>query len=190
MRILGLEIHRRKPEAQKAASPVSRPGWSSPFGAILGGYVPLRADLELYRAIREGIPVVDAAIDKLIRLSGRVRARAPDGGEDRLSAQINAFLDSVKVNAFQQGFATYLNNFLGDLLTYGRGAGEMVPDTARRDLFALVNIDARTIRVLPGTTVFDARLVQVGTGPYRPARGDSPFSQPLPRDLTLYALRA
>ena len=40
----------------------------------LDGYVPLgRGEIALYRAIREGVPVVDAAICKLVRLCGGAR---------------------------------------------------------------------------------------------------------------------
>lgn len=43
---------------------------SHPFGAI-NDYVPLRnGEIKLYRAIREAVPVVDAAIIKIIRLTG------------------------------------------------------------------------------------------------------------------------
>ena len=39
----------------------------------MDGYVPLgRGDLAVYRAIREAVPVVDAAVAKLVRLSGGV----------------------------------------------------------------------------------------------------------------------
>ena len=186
MRILGFTIQRNRAAAgTRAPHPASRPGWSSPFGPILAGYIPGRADLELYRAIREGVPIVDAAIDKLVRLTGQAHVTAPDGSDDRLSAAINAFLGSIRVNAFQEGLPNYLNNFLGDLLTYGRAAGEIVPDNPRRDVYALVNIDARTIRVQPGETVFDAQLVQVGCGSSA-VQG----SQALPSDLITYAVRA
>jgi hypothetical protein len=192
MRIFGLLVRRsRQPDAARSAGrPTSRPGWANPFGPVLAGYIPGRADLDLYRAIREGIPIVDAAIDKLVRLTGQARTTSPDGGEDQLSTRINGFLDSVRINGYQQGFAAYLNHLLGDLLTYGRAAGEIVLDGARQDVYALVNIDARTVRILPGETVFDSQLVQVGVGPYRSTPGASSFAQPLPPDLTLYAIRA
>ena len=46
-----------------------RESGGAPFGA-LGGYVPLGGgDTALYRTIREAVPVVDAAICKLVRLT-------------------------------------------------------------------------------------------------------------------------
>ena len=47
-----------------------RGGYSHPFGA-LRGYVPLgTGEEQVYRQLREAIPVLDAAVGKLVRLSG------------------------------------------------------------------------------------------------------------------------
>lgn len=47
-----------------------RDGGNQPFG-MLGSYVPLSGgSVGLYRAIREAVPVVDAAVCKLVRLTG------------------------------------------------------------------------------------------------------------------------
>ena len=49
-----------------------------PFGT-LGEYVPLRnGEARLYRAVREAVPVVDAAIYKLIRMTGGLAVRCED----------------------------------------------------------------------------------------------------------------
>ena len=46
-----------------------------PFG-MLGDYVPLRrGEARLYQAVREAVPVVDAAVYKLIRMTGGVTVR-------------------------------------------------------------------------------------------------------------------
>ena len=62
---------KRQETEQVAAAPVQlRNGEVHPFG-MLSGYVPLRnGEARLYRAVREAVPVVDAAIYKLIRMSG------------------------------------------------------------------------------------------------------------------------
>ena len=62
-----------------AAAPVQlRETGHHPFG-LLGGYVPLRSgETRLYRAVREAVPVVDAAIYKLIRMAGGVTAACSD----------------------------------------------------------------------------------------------------------------
>ena len=50
-----------------------REGGRHPFG-VLDGYVPLsQGEMELYRSIREAVPIVDAALRKLVRLAGGVK---------------------------------------------------------------------------------------------------------------------
>ena len=69
-----MKIWKRRAAGQEtAAGPVQlRGGERHPF-ALLDGYVPLHEPaFGLYRAIREAVPVVDAAILKLVRLAGGV----------------------------------------------------------------------------------------------------------------------
>ena len=74
---------KREPEAAVAAAAQLRDTRRRPFG-LLGDYVPLRdGETELYRAVREAVPVVDAAIYKIIRLCGGVTARCGEPGTER-----------------------------------------------------------------------------------------------------------
>ena len=58
----------RKQTAPAGASVQLRETGHHPFG-LLGQYVPMRSgEIRLYRAVREAVPVVDAAIYKLIRI--------------------------------------------------------------------------------------------------------------------------
>ena len=66
----------RKQTAPAGASVQLRETGYHPFG-LLGQYVPMRSgEIRLYRAVREAVPVVDAAIYKLIRMVGGVTAVA------------------------------------------------------------------------------------------------------------------
>lgn len=62
---------RKKEQTGGAAAAVQvRERGGHPFAA-LRGYMPLGgADAALYRSVREAVPIVDAAIGKLVRLSG------------------------------------------------------------------------------------------------------------------------
>ena len=75
----------RKNATQAAGVPCrSGKGGGTPFG-VLDGYVPLgRGETALYRSIREAVPIVDAAIWKLVRLCGGaiVTCRDRRGQED------------------------------------------------------------------------------------------------------------
>ena len=69
-----------------------RDGGRHPFG-VLDGYVPLRnGEIALYRAIREAVPIVDAALIKLIRLVGGVRVQC---GDPRAQEGLERFLRTV-----------------------------------------------------------------------------------------------
>ena len=113
---------------KKEAAPVAavcqlRGGRTHPFGA-LRGYVPLSIGEErIYREMREAIPVLDAAVGKLVRLSGGFQAECHN---ERTQEKLNEFLRSVPCGRGQFGMNNFLAGYLDSLLTYGRAVGEMV----------------------------------------------------------------
>lgn len=73
----------RKQTAPAGASVQLRETGHHPF-ELLGQYVPMRSgEIRLYRAVREAVPVVDAAIYKLIRMVGGVTAACSDPAAER-----------------------------------------------------------------------------------------------------------
>ena len=63
-------MRKKKEKGAVAAVCQLRSGSSHPFGA-LKGFVPLGVGEErIYRQLREAIPVLDAAVGKLVRLTG------------------------------------------------------------------------------------------------------------------------
>ena len=113
-----------------------REGERHPFGA-LDGYVPLRSgEIALYRAIREGVPLVDAAIGKLVRLAGGVRVTVQEGQEE-----LEEFLRSVNTGRGQRGLQAFLDTYLDSMLVCGRGVGEIVVDWEGREVEALLCAD-------------------------------------------------
>ena len=100
-----------------------RSGQTHPFGA-LRGYVPLGTGEErIYREMREAIPVLDAAVGKLVRLSGGFEVQCRDKAAQE---KLNAFLRTVPCGRGQYGIGNFLSGYLDSLLTYGRAVGEMV----------------------------------------------------------------
>ena len=117
-------------KGRKTAAPTMqiRRGERHPF-SVLGNYVPLqKGDVQLYRAVREAVPVVDAAIYKLVRLSGGVQVRCSDKKAD---AQLQEFLRTVSVGRGQYGINVFLDQYLDTLLTCGRAVGEIVTGGSR-----------------------------------------------------------
>ena len=113
----------KKQKPQPVARAVQTAASASPFPA-LDSYVPLQTgENRLYAALREAVPIIDAGIDKIIRLIGSFTVRCGGGNtEDRL----NTFLQNVKVNSMEAGVQSFLNDYLSQLLTYGNAVGEMV----------------------------------------------------------------
>ena len=166
---------RKEPPAQAAgaASAQLRDASRHPFSA-LDGYVPLRhGETAVYRAIREGVPVVDAAICKLVRLCGGVgvacRDRAAQEGLDR-------FLRTVPTGRGQRGVQSFLDCYLDSLFTCGRAVGEIVPDRAGREVAALLCGNVSQIEIREGATPLDFTLC---------ARGEDGMVRPLPRQELL-----
>ena len=125
-----------KREKEPAAPVVQiRDGTRHPFG-MLGEYVPLRnGEVRLYKAVREAVPVVDAAIYKLIRMAGGVTVTC---GDKRAETALKEFLRTVPVGRGQFGINSFLDCYLDSLLTCGRTVGEIVPAVGNRDIAALV----------------------------------------------------
>ena len=114
---------KRKEQTVSAAACQLRTGESHPFGA-LKGFMPLGGGEErVYRELREAIPVLDAAVGKLVRLSGGfgVKCRSAYAQE-----KLENFLRSVPCGRGQVGIDSFLVGFTDSLLTYGRAVGEMV----------------------------------------------------------------
>ncbi|MGX8701151.1 serine/threonine protein phosphatase [Caproiciproducens sp.] len=112
---------RQKP--QPVARAVQTAASASPFPA-LDGYVPLQTgENRLYAALREAVPIIDAGIDKIVRLIGGFTVRCGGGNTE---ARLNSFLQNIKVNSMEAGVQSFLNDYLSQLLTYGNAVGEMV----------------------------------------------------------------
>jgi hypothetical protein len=136
-----------------------------PFGA-LDGYVPLRnGEIDLYRAIREAVPVVDAAIVKLIRLCGGVSVLCRD---EKAQEGMDRFLRAVPTGRGQRGIQSFLDCYLDSMLTCGRAVGEIVPTKGGGDIAALLCGNVRRLEIKEGADPLDCTLcVRDGDGTVR-----------------------
>ena len=150
--------------AVQTGHPAGQPfcSWQS-YGAVT-------ADAALYRNLRENIPILDAAIGKLVRLTGGFSL---DTGSDGLNAQLNRDLSGINVGGNQQGIEAFIATYLDQLLTYGSTVGEMITDG--RELYALYNGDTRNLEVRRAGNGLDLCFFSGG--------------EPLPRpELLLYSV--
>lgn len=131
-----------------------------PFG-LLGGYIPLgRGEVALYRAIREAVPIVDAAIVKLVRLCGGVKVTCLPAAQEEL----DHFLQSVPTGRGQEGMQSFLDCYLNSMLVCGCGVGEMVPDVEGRDIAALLCGNVDDVEILEGESPLDIQICVSGEG--------------------------
>ncbi len=128
-----------------------RSGDKHPFG-MLEAYVPLGGgDVRLYRGIREAVPVLDAAVMKIIRLTGGFHVECSD---KRSEAELENFLRTVNAGRSQQGIDAFIDNYLDSMLTCGRGVGEIVTD-GNRDISAVICGNVCDVQVKEGASPLD-----------------------------------
>ena len=185
---------RREPPA--AVVQVRR-GEGQPFG-VLDRYVPLRGgEIALYRAIREGVPIVDAAIWKLVRLCGGVGVKCADSTAQK---GLEEFFRTVDTGWGQRGIQSFLDRYLDDLFTCGHGLGEIVLDPEGKEIAALLCADPEQVEVRIGDSPLDFTLCRAGLGegrelpwqelllftPFQPT-GDAPCGVSLLRSMPFLA---
>lgn len=114
---------KRKESGGVAAVCQLRCGDTHPFGG-LRGFVPLGGGEErVYREMREAIPVLDAAVGKMVRLCGGFQVKCANPEAQK---KLNAFLEMMPCGRGQMGIESFLSGYLDSLLTYGRAVGELV----------------------------------------------------------------
>lgn len=144
-----------KKQERGAAEVQVRSGQRHPF-ALLRSYVPLRsAESELYRAVREAVPVVDAAIYKLIRMTGGVMVRCADRSAEEA---LKEFLRTVPAGRGQFGVNAFLDCYLDSLLTYGQAVGEIVPAAGNREIAALLCARVEDVEIREGENPMEFQI--------------------------------
>jgi len=150
-----MRLFEKKKSEGEAAVVQMRSGGGHPFG-ILENYVPLRhGEIALYRAVREAVPVVDAAIGKLIRLCGGVSVVCED---QRAQKELAHFLRTVPTGRGQRGLQSFLDCYLDSMITCGWGIGEIVPVRGGRDIAAVLCGNPADLEIKEGNHPLDFTL--------------------------------
>lgn len=117
-------FHRKKSHPQSPA-PLLMPAAHSAGQLTLPSPAAPRQEWPLYDALRCAVPVVDAALRKIVRLSGGFRLTAD---EPAAQALLDAFAADVPVNGAGSSLQLFADQMLDSLLTYGNAVGEMLTD--------------------------------------------------------------
>ena len=102
-----------------------------------GGDVPMPCC-----ALREQVPIIDAAIYKLVRLIGGFEVYCP---EKHTENALRGFLKTVPVNGCNMGIDNFLSVYFEQLLTYGNAIGEIV--LANGEIRALYNASLEDLEI-------------------------------------------
>ena len=146
-------MKKRQKGSAAAAVCQLRDGTAHPFTA-LRGFVPLGAGEEqIYRQLRDAIPVLDAAIGKLVRLSGGFEAECKSPAAQRA---LEDFLRNVPCGRGQVGMDSFLGGYMDSLLTLGRAVGEIV--VAGNKVRGICWGDASCIEIQEGNSPMDVVL--------------------------------
>lgn len=128
-------LNKKKNNALSAVSVQTSSNSKHPYSQ-LSTYSPLNSDTRVYAQLREAVPIVDAAINKIVRLTEGFHFET---GSDALDLKINDFFEQINVGGNQQGISAFVSNYLDQLLTYGTAIGEMV--ISGNGIYALYNSD-------------------------------------------------
>ena len=147
-------MKRKKKEAGGVAAVCQlRSGEVHPFGAMRS-FTPLGGGEErVYREMREAIPVLDAAVSKMVRLCGGFQVKCRNEESEK---RLNQFLAAVPCGRGQAGMDSFLSAYLDSLLTYGRAVGELV--VAGGKLRAVCWGDVTKLEVQEGDSPLDVVL--------------------------------
>jgi hypothetical protein len=106
---------------------------------------------ELYDRLRFAVPIIDAALMKMIRLTGGFQVLCSDPS---LQQELDSFLENIPVGISGKSINCFVDNFMDSLLTYGSAVGEIAVDSSQERIAGLWNGDVSRIRLSPGSDPF------------------------------------
>ena len=133
------------PEAGRPAPSVAQLRQAAPqgpFSTWFEGYVPRVVSPEFYEVMREAIPVLGNAIRRLTALTGTLQV---DGDNAKIVDELREFFTFVQVNDFQIGIQAFLDNLQNEVFEQGFAFAEKVWTKNRKDIRQLRVGDSKFI---------------------------------------------
>lgn len=141
MRVLGLNITRasNRDDSELVSRPANGQGmWSQVFNHLQ----PRVVAPGLYEALREAIPVLDAAIDRTVTVDG---TPVIVGDDEKLVSEISTWAENVTVNDIQKGLPTFSASLRNEAHEQGCAIGEFVSNSRGNDIERLRVADSKGI---------------------------------------------
>lgn len=154
-----------KQHQDKTAAVQTSPRESRLAGLI--GSTPLRnGNMRLYDAIRGSVPIVDAALDKIVRLIGGFTVTCAD---KELERELDEFLKNVRIGPSETGISAFVTAYLDSLLMYGTAVAEIVPYADFSDIAALYIAPLDSLEIVTGDNPLDITVCRREYGTLTPA---------------------
>lgn len=156
-----MRLFSKKNKAQYAAVQTAHSGSYSahPF-AVLDKHTAV-AEREMYKALREAVPIIDAAVNKIVRLVGEFKLCSDNPQCEKI---LKDFAANVKVGSASYGLMSFVWTYLEDLLTFGEAVGEMIPYGDFKGVYALYNANLDDVELKEGDSPLDIKVCKKGVG--------------------------
>ncbi|MBR1724074.1 MAG: serine/threonine protein phosphatase [Ruminococcus sp.] len=101
----------------------------------------------IYESLRANVPVIDAAISKLVRLTGGFSFKCEN---EETAERLSEFFEQLPVSVSGSSLSTFTEMYLDSLLTYGRAFGEVLLSEETGDIAGLYCADCTLYSVRQG----------------------------------------
>lgn len=98
----------------------------------------------LYKSLRDSVPVIDAALGKIVRLIGSFEVKV---GDRRFEEELKRFCSRVRVSGGTTGIQNFIYVYLLELLTFGRAVGEMLVSPDLKGVEGLYNASVSDVSI-------------------------------------------
>ncbi|WP_305046345.1 hypothetical protein [Geoalkalibacter sp.] len=178
MRLFGFDITKAPRTARAKQSPwqLRANDGQGPFTPYFRAFVPRKVEATFFEFMRESIPIVDAAINRLVQLDGHIEVK---GHNDTLVDEIQDWLYNVPVNDLQRGVQAFHQGMGNEAFEQGFVLGEFIADKSRRDIVGLRVADSKFIKF---------RRVADGLEMYQKADGDHDWRLLKPDNLLYFSI--
>ncbi len=129
----------------------------------------------LYEQLRVKVPIIDASINKIVRLCGSFKVKS---SSKRYQNEIDDFINTVKVGVSGKSLYSFMDCYLDSLLTYGNAIGEIIINPKTGQIDGLYNADSTIIKLKQGANPLERKFL---------IKDDNKFSEITYPDRLLYS---
>ena len=103
-----------------------------------------QAEYALYESLRANVPVIDAAITKLVRLLGTFEVQA---GDSRFQSELEDFVKNVRCAGASVGLHSFMCGYFDRLLTFGEVVGEVIVEPEFSGVYGLYTASHKDVKL-------------------------------------------